>query len=102
GPRAAAPESEVVGEPCHRVCRVRRANPFVLLGLAAEALFGDLVDGHPAIFAGPLWRLRPVSDRFGAEPGTAAVPPVRPRRTRSSCRRRRRGGPDAPGREGCR
>ena len=49
---AAGPEPEVVDEPRHRVGRVRGADPLVRLGPAAEAVLGDLVDGHPAIFAG--------------------------------------------------
>ena len=99
---AAGPEPEVVDQPGHRVGRVRGTNPFVHLGLAAESLLGDLVNGHPAIFAGGSVVPGPVRESFDATPGTAAVPLGRPRRRRSSCRRRRRAGPDARGRAGCR
>ena len=54
---AAGPEVKVVDQPRHRVGGVRGTDPFVHLGPAAEAFLGDLVDGHPAIFAGGRARL---------------------------------------------
>ena len=49
---AAGTDVEVVGEPRHRVGRVRGADPLVRLGPATEAFLGDFVDCHSAIFAG--------------------------------------------------